>query len=51
MESARATTLETRHGELETKIEAERRSLSVDDLQIVQLKREKLRLKDALHKG
>ena len=48
MQNAHLTTLETRHEGLDARIQAEHQRPSSDDLEIVRLKKEKLRLKDEL---
>ena len=48
MDTARAAALETRHETLDARIQAEHQRPSSDDLEIARLKKEKLRLKDAL---
>lgn len=48
MEKAHMAALETRHAGLEARIEAEHHRPHPDDLTLVQLKKQKLRLKDTL---
>ncbi len=48
--SSHLVELRRKHAALEHKIETELRSPSVDDLQISELKKEKLRLKDQINR-
>ena len=48
MDNAHLIALETKHDGLEAKIEAEHQRPLPDDLAIVRLKKEKLRLKDVI---
>lgn len=48
MEKAHVAALETRHAGLEARIEDEHHRPLPDDLRLVQLKKEKLRLKDTI---
>ena len=51
MQNPHMTALETKHEDLDTRIRAEHGRPASDDLEIVRLKKEKLRLKDELSSG
>lgn len=51
MDQAHRQSLETKHSGLEARIQEEERRRHPDELEIAKLKKEKLRLKDAMENG
>ena len=51
MDKAHVVALETRHAGLEARIDAEHHRPHPDDLALIELKKQKLRLKDAITGG